>query len=147
MIASTVAAVGEFRELCMWADKDRALCETLKKVLKLTKGWDAAKEHAMQAVTSDHQLRIWSAEPNSGLIFKCFMGVVDIEKPIGAALPPSSITMPAYLDMHVLLVHIRNRYLHLPAFAALVSASCCLSMQRGHQSMIITAYRVPFHQA
>ncbi len=25
-------AVGEFRELCMWSDKDRALCETLKKV-------------------------------------------------------------------------------------------------------------------
>ncbi|CAL8462805.1 g2338 [Coccomyxa elongata] len=78
-----VGTVGEFRELCMWADKDRALCETLKKVLKLTKGWDAAKEHAMQAVTSDHQLRIWSQEPNSGLIFKTLMGVVDIEKPCG----------------------------------------------------------------
>jgi hypothetical protein len=55
-------------------------------VLKLTKGWDAAKEHAMQAVTSDHQLRIWSLDSTAGLLFKCHMGVVDIEKPVGESL-------------------------------------------------------------
>ncbi len=88
----------------MWADKDRALCETLKKVLKLTKGWDAAKEHAMQAVTSDHQLRIWSQEPSSGLIFKTLRGVVDIEKPCGAALPPSTLNAQAQLEWHVVLL-------------------------------------------
>ena len=100
LIAASLAAVGEFRELCMWADKDRALCETLKKVLKLTKGWDAAKEHAMQAVTSDHLLRIWSQEPNSGLIFKTLMGVVDIEKPCGAGLSLFLLNAQAQLEGH-----------------------------------------------
>ena len=88
----------------MWADKDRALCETLKKVLKLTKGWDAAKEHAMQAVTSDHQLRIWSQEPNSGLIFKTLMGVVDIEKPCGAALTSCQLPLKLSFLRHVLVL-------------------------------------------
>ena len=40
----------------------------------------------MQAVTSDHQLRIWSLDSTAGLLFKCHMGVVDIEKPIGESL-------------------------------------------------------------
>lgn len=102
----------------MWADKDRALCETLKKVLKLTKGWDAAKEHAMQAVTSDHQLRIWSQEPNSGLIFKTLMGVVDIEKPCGAALPPLSLTTQAQLEGHIVVLQ-RPRVGMFPACATL----------------------------
>lgn len=70
----------------MWSDKDRALCETLKKVLKLTKGWDAAKEHAMQAVTSDHQLRVWALDSSAGLFFKCHMGVVEVDHPVGAFL-------------------------------------------------------------
>ena len=32
-----LGAVGQFRELVEAAEKDRPLCETLKKVLKLTK--------------------------------------------------------------------------------------------------------------
>ena len=43
-------AVGQFRELVQWAEEDRSRCESVKKVLKLTKGWDVARDHALTAV-------------------------------------------------------------------------------------------------
>lgn len=83
-------AVGEFRELVELAEKDRPLCENLKKVLRLTKGWDMARDHAMQAVGTDNFLRIWysDATMSNGLLFKCGLGSVDLDAPLGQSLSP-----------------------------------------------------------
>ncbi|KAK9817517.1 hypothetical protein WJX74_004575 [Apatococcus lobatus] len=80
-----VSKVGEFRELVELAEKDRPLCENLKKVLRLTKGWDMARDHAMQAVGTDNYLRIWysDATMSNGLLFKCGLGSVDLDAPLG----------------------------------------------------------------
>lgn len=29
-----------------WAEEDKSRCSTVRRLLKLTKGWDEAKEHA-----------------------------------------------------------------------------------------------------
>lgn len=82
--------VGQFKELVEVAEHDPALCETLKKVLKLTRGWEVARDHAMTAVSTDNQMRIWYSDANSqldshegGLLFKCHLGSVDLESPVG----------------------------------------------------------------
>ena len=61
------------------------LCDTLKKVLKLTKGWDAAREHALSAVNTDNRMRIWYKDDSmlTGLLFRCTLGNVDLENPVG----------------------------------------------------------------
>lgn len=61
------------------------LCDTLKKVLKLTKGWDAAREHALSAVNTDNRMRIWYKDDSmlTGLLFRCNLGNVDLENPVG----------------------------------------------------------------
>ena len=70
------------------AEKDPALCEKLKKVLKLTKGWDAARDHARTAVGTDNRMRIWYAQhpPGAGLLFRCAGGAVQLDEPMGAPL-------------------------------------------------------------
>ena len=78
--------MGQFRDLIREADRDRMLCDTLKKVLKLTKGWDAAREHALSAVNTDNRMRIWYKDDSmlTGLLFRCTLGNVDLENPVGA---------------------------------------------------------------
>ena len=60
-------AVSQFRQLCEIADRDRSLTDTLKKVLKLSKGWETAREHVYKAVGTDNRMRCAtlpdSAEP------------------------------------------------------------------------------------
>ena len=96
-----VGAVGQFKELVEVAEQDPQLCETLKKVLKLTRGWEVARDHAMMAVSTDNQMRIWYANAaatagggpatDGGLLFKCHLGSVDLENPVGEkGLPPES---------------------------------------------------------
>lgn len=74
------------------AERDPQLCETLKKVLKLTRGWEVARDHAMMAVSTDNQMRIWYATgagaelQDGGLLFKCHLGSVDLENPVGERL-------------------------------------------------------------
>ncbi|KAK9790768.1 hypothetical protein WJX73_001816 [Symbiochloris irregularis] len=82
---NTVTKVGQFKDLIELADRDRVLCDTLKKVLKLTKGWDAAREHAMSAVGTDNQMRIWYQDDAmlGGLLFKCNLGCIDLDSPVG----------------------------------------------------------------
>lgn len=41
-------AVGEFKELVEWAELDAARCEAVKKMLKLSRSWEEAREHAMK---------------------------------------------------------------------------------------------------
>ena len=91
---------GEFRELVELAEKDRPLCENLKKVLRLTKGWDMARDHAMQAVGTDNFLRIWysDATMSNGLLFKCGLGSVDLDAPLGQSLSQSFLITTASLD-------------------------------------------------
>ena len=50
-------AVSQFRQLCEVADRDRSLTDTLKKVLKLSKGWETAREHVYKAVGTDNRMR------------------------------------------------------------------------------------------
>ena len=83
-------AVGQFRDIVEVAEKDPQLCETLKKVLKLTRGWEIARDHARTAVHSDNRMRVWcpqgssqASPPQSGLLFKCNLGSVDLENPVG----------------------------------------------------------------
>ncbi len=41
-------AVGEFRDLVVWAEADPRRCDSVRKMLKLTKGWEEAREHALR---------------------------------------------------------------------------------------------------
>lgn len=92
-------AVGQFRDIVEVAEKDPQLCETLKKVLKLTRGWEIARDHARTAVSSDNRMRIWCPQsgsqvspPQSGLLFKCHLGSVDMENPVGETLTCCSLS-------------------------------------------------------
>jgi hypothetical protein len=77
--------VGQFKDVVEVAEKDPQLCETLKKVLKLTRGWEIARDHVRMAVSSDNQMRIWTAAgpDEGGLLYKCNLGSVDLEHPVG----------------------------------------------------------------
>ena len=79
-------AVGQFRDLVESTAKDMPLQETLRKVLNFTsKGWDAAKAHAMKAVETDNRMRIWLSDDTHtrGLLFRCHLGRIDIDSPVG----------------------------------------------------------------
>lgn len=80
------AAVGQFKELVESSETDQPLQETLKKVLNFTSnGWHKAREHAMRAVSTDNRMRAWCADDSleDGLLFKCYLGRVDLEAPVG----------------------------------------------------------------
>jgi hypothetical protein len=81
-------AVGEFRKLAMLAEADGHLRQKLQQVLKLSKEkWDDARDHAMRAVVADNRIRIWYADKTimeTGLLFTCRLGNIDLDRPIGA---------------------------------------------------------------
>jgi hypothetical protein len=57
-----------------------------QQVLRLTKGWDTARDHARRAVHTDAQLRCWHPEGRAevGLVFRCAaFNLVDVEHPAG----------------------------------------------------------------
>ena len=66
--------MSQFRQLCEIADRDRSLTDTLKKVLKLSKGWETAREHVYKAVSTDNRMRCdllhpcWSTAGPCGII-------------------------------------------------------------------------------
>lgn len=41
-------AVSEFRMLIKWAEEDDDRCSSVKKILKLTKGWEEARDHVLK---------------------------------------------------------------------------------------------------
>jgi hypothetical protein len=68
------------------AERNKALRETLKQVLRLTKGWDIARDHVRRAVETDVQLRVYHPDGRTevGLVFKCgSFNVIDINRPVG----------------------------------------------------------------
>lgn len=68
------------------AERNKALRETLKQVLRLTKGWDVARDHVRKAVETDMQLRVYHPDGRTevGLVFKCgSYNVIDINRPVG----------------------------------------------------------------
>lgn len=78
--------MGQFKELVESSETDQPLQETLKKVLNFTSnGWHKAREHAMRAVSTDNRMRAWCADDSleDGLLFKCYLGRVDLEAPVG----------------------------------------------------------------
>jgi hypothetical protein len=54
-----VNTVDEFRQLADWASRNQQRTDTMKKILKLNTGWEAAGEHAAMAVHDDSCLRGW----------------------------------------------------------------------------------------
>jgi hypothetical protein len=43
-----VRAVGEFKELVLWAEEEGRRCEGVKRMLKLTRGWEEARDHTLK---------------------------------------------------------------------------------------------------
>ena len=89
------AAVGHFRELVEMAERNKPLRETLKQVLRLTKGWDVARDHVRRAVETDVQLRVyhpgardWGRVPPGSLHVAC-------STPLRAA-PPRQTVAPTW---------------------------------------------------
>ncbi len=81
-------AVGQFRELVESCTKDAPLQEALKKALNFTaKGWEAARAHALRAVSTDNRMRVWVSDDSheAGALFRCHLGRVDLDAPVGAA--------------------------------------------------------------
>lgn len=81
-----VTKVGQFKELVEIAERSKPLRETLKQVLRLTKGWDVARDHARRAVHTDVQLRVFHPDGRTdvGLVYRCgAFNVVDINQPVG----------------------------------------------------------------
>ena len=69
--------------------KDAPLQEALKKALNFTaKGWEAARAHVARAVGTDNRMRIWVSDDShaAGVLFRCNLGRVDLDAPVGAAL-------------------------------------------------------------
>ncbi len=67
-------AVGQFRELVESCTKDAPLQEALKKALNFTaKGWEAARAHALRAVSTDNRMRVWVSDDSheAGALFRC----------------------------------------------------------------------------
>ena len=51
-------------------------------------GWELARDHALTAVGTDNQMRIWYSDSpayEGGLLFKCALGSVDLDSPVGAS--------------------------------------------------------------
>lgn len=83
---NNVTRVGQFKDLVETAEHSKPLRETLKQVLRLTKGWDVARDHVRKAVHTDDQLRVFHPEGRQdvGLVYKCSaFNVVDINHPVG----------------------------------------------------------------
>ncbi len=71
------------------AERNKPLRETLKQVLRLTKGWEVARDHVRRAVENDVQLRVWHPEEHRdiGLVFKtAAFNVIDMQRPVGERL-------------------------------------------------------------
>ncbi|KAA6419351.1 MAG: nitrogen regulatory P-II [Trebouxia sp. A1-2] len=87
VVHNCITTVGQFKELVESSETDQPLQETLKKVLNFTSnGWHKAREHAMRAVSTDNRMRAWCADDSleDGLLFKCYLGRVDLEAPEAA---------------------------------------------------------------
>ena len=80
---ATVTTVGQFRDVAAAAAGDPDACDALKKVLKLTKGWDAAAEHAAAAVSLDGRARLWAGGAGDALAYCAELGAVDPTAPAG----------------------------------------------------------------
>lgn len=46
--ARTMPPVGEFRQLVLWAQEDAKRCDSVKRMLKLAKGWEEARDHVLK---------------------------------------------------------------------------------------------------
>lgn len=77
------AAVGHFRELVNWCERDPQRAKTVQRVLKLMRGWDAAAAHALSAVPADTRPRAFFAGNGLALLYACRNGKVDFEQTTG----------------------------------------------------------------
>lgn len=115
--------MGQFKELVESSETDQPLQETLKKVLNFTSnGWQKAREHAMRAVSTDNRMRAWCADDSleDGLLFKCYLGRVDLEAPVGESVVAYDCTS---ISLHKLLKHWGHQLLPMTAHTS-VCTSC-----------------------
>jgi hypothetical protein len=86
--------VGDFRQLILWAEERPARVAALKRALKLNRTWDEVRDHALKAVQTDNNLRVWidqeamsagnkGKDGPVGLLFDCTAAVPKLEAPIG----------------------------------------------------------------
>lgn len=80
----SVTTVGKFCALMQWAEADPSREATLKRALKLAKGWEEARDHAFVAVSDDFSVRLFysNSELQQGLVFRSVGGIPDIDDPI-----------------------------------------------------------------
>ncbi|PRW58095.1 CSE family protein [Chlorella sorokiniana] len=83
---AAVNTVGEFRQLAVWAQEDPSRLDQVKKMLKLTKGWEEARDHALIAVGADERLRAFFPDDSlaAGLLFRCKDANIGLEAPLAA---------------------------------------------------------------
>ncbi|KAL4437149.1 hypothetical protein ABPG75_004288 [Micractinium tetrahymenae] len=81
---AAVTTVGEFRQLVEWAVQEPTRCEQVRKMLKLQKGWEEARDHALKAVGDDSRLRAFFADDarSAGLLFGCRGATPLLEDPL-----------------------------------------------------------------
>ena len=97
-----IVKVGEFRKLALLAEADGHLRQKLQQVLKLSKEkWEEARDHAMRAVVADNRMRIWYSDKKSldtGLLFACRLGNIDLDRPVGLLTKTSSNNMQTTME-------------------------------------------------
>ena len=76
-------AVGDFQKLVHWSEKDAQRTKTIQRVLKLTRGWEAAADHAKSAMPADTRFRTFLSDTGFTLLYPCNNGKVDIEQTAG----------------------------------------------------------------
>ena len=88
--ATSITTVGQFRDLAALAAADPAMTDALKRLLKLTKGWEAACDHAFAAVERDAFARVWyeGGPASDGLVWRADGGAVDLAAPLGLLWRP-----------------------------------------------------------
>lgn len=106
-VPARVTKVAEFQELARLSTLDAQLALRMQQLLKMSKlKWQQACEHSMSAVLPDSRLRVWYSDVatmESGLLFACTMGCVELERPVGVLQRSAEIGADGRITMAVTL--------------------------------------------
>lgn len=107
-------AVGDFQKLVHWSEKDALRTKTIQRVLKLTRGWEAAADHAKSAVPADTRFRTFLSDTGFTLLYPCNNGKVDIEQTAGGFFqdPPAAFGCKWAADESVAFAAISTTIAH-----------------------------------
>ncbi|KDD74522.1 hypothetical protein H632_c1256p0, partial [Helicosporidium sp. ATCC 50920] len=133
-----VTRVGQFRDLVELAEHNKPLRETLKQVLRLTKGWDVARDHVRKCVDTDGRLRVFHPDQRCelGLAFRCGAhNVVDLQRPVGLLRRKQNPAQPNQEMVDVIWLPAQGSY--PDAVRRLLPQSFSAWWQPGHPSWAI----------